>query len=636
MKDGFIRVAVATPALRVADCPYNAEQTILHMQAAEKQHVALLVFPELGLTAYTCGDLFLQPTLLNSAVAALTQVVEASAHLQVIAIVGLPLLWRGKLYNCGVVVHQGAILGVVPKTHLPNYQEYYEKRWFTPAPSSKGLIEILGCKCPFGTDIIFCSSQVENFTFAIEICEDASSLTPPSTRHAQAGAFIIANLSASNELVGKAAYREQLVKGRSSALISAYLYANAGSGESTTDMVFAGHNLLAENGIILKACEVPFEGILTSEIDVNRLANERLRNTTFEAPNEEVYSFVEFSHVVTKTSLEREFNRHPFVPAAGPDRTQRCKSILMVQSLGLGARLKHIKAKKVVIGVSGGLDSTLALLVAVEAFDRLKLPRSGILAITMPCFGTTAKTLENAEALAAALKVTLRKIDITKAVLQHFEDIGHDQNVHDVTYENSQARERTQVLMDIANAESAIVVGTGDLSELALGWATYNGDHMSMYGVNASVPKTLIRHLIEYYGESSDSKSLKKVLLDIADTPVSPELLPARNGEISQVTEDIVGPYELHDFFLYYTIRWAFDPRKVYRLAKIAFKGLYEATTILSWLKLFYRRFFAQQFKRSCLPDGPKVGSVSLSPRGDWRMPSDASVAVWLEALEDL
>lgn len=636
MRDGFIKVGVATPRVRVADCEFNASQTIALIREAEKQEVALAVFPELGLTAYTCADLFLQQTLLDGALDALHAVAEASRDMHVVAVVGLPVVWKGKLYNCAAVVAGGSVLGVVPKTHLPTYQEFYEARWFVRAPARGGLIDIAGSRCPFGADVLFRCEQMKDFLFAVEICEDLWAPDPPSVRHAQAGALIMVNLSASDELVGKAAYRRQLVEGQSARLMCAYLYACAGCGESTTDMVFAGDDMIAENGVMLAESEAPFEGLLISEIDVFRLAVERRRHSTFSPITDGSHEEVPFQFPQCDTALTRTFPRQPFVPAAGPDRNRRCRTILMVQAMGLAKRLEHTRSEHAVVGISGGLDSTLALLVAVDAFDRLGLPREGILAVTMPCFGTTDRTLGNAERLGALLGVTVRKIDITEAVLRHFSDIGHNPDMHDVTFENSQARERTQVLMDIANAESALVVGTGDLSELALGWATYNGDHMSMYGVNASVPKTLIRHLVSFYAADRTSGELRSVLLDVLDTPVSPELLPAQNGEISQMTEDIVGPYELHDFFLYYAVRWAFGPAKVLRIALYAFDGSYDRKTLVKWLRVFYSRFFSQQFKRSCLPDGPKVGSVALSPRGDWRMPSDACAALWLRELEHL
>lgn len=636
MRDGFVRVAVATPRVKVADCIYNTEQTLELIAEAEAANVGLVVFPELGLTAYTCADLFLQPTLLDGAIKGLEKIVEASESIQVVSVVGLPLIWHGKLYNCAAVVHMGEVLGVVPKVHIPNYNEFYEYRWFTRAPEENGLIDIAGSTCPFGTDILFQSETMVNFTFAVELCEDLWVPSPPSVRHAQEGATVLVNLSASDELVGKAPYKRQLVANQSGRLVSAYLYASAGQGESTTDLVFAGHDMIAENGVVLAESETPFEGLLVTEIDVDKLASERRRSNTFEMNDERTYDRIGFSQALQTTALSRTFDRYPFVPPQGPDRKQRCKTIRMIQEMGLVKRLQHTGVKRVVIGVSGGLDSTLALLVAVDAFDRLNLPREGIIAITMPCFGTTERTKGNARSLADALHVTLLEIDITKAVLQHFADIGHDESTHDVTFENAQARERTQVLMDIANKESGLVIGTGDLSELALGWATYNGDHMSMYGVNASVPKTLIRHLVALHAETADSAEIGRVLNDVLDTPVSPELLPAKDGKISQVTEDIVGPYELHDFFLYYALRWSFGPTKVYRLAFHSFEGIYNKETILRWLKIFYRRFFSQQFKRSALPDGPKVGSVAVSPRGDLRMPSDASARLWLDELESL
>lgn len=636
MKDGFVRVAVATPKLRVADCTFNAEQTVQCIAEAEQAQASLIVFPELGLSAYTCADLFLQPTLLNGALTALKTVVDTSQDKDIVAVVGLPLVWKGKLYNCAAVIQHGSVLGVVPKTQIPNYGEFYEYRWFTRAPESIGEIILFGTTVPFGTDILFRSTILENFTIAVELCEDLWVPNAPSFRHAQAGATVVVNLSASDELVGKAAYKRQMIAHHSARLVSAYLYASAGSGESTTDMVFAGHDMIAENGILLAESETPFEGVLYAEIDVDRLASERRRSTTFELFQESLYRVQTFTQKPKTLQLTRVFPRFPFVPADDADREKRCETIRMIQAMGLVKRLEHTKTTQVVVGISGGLDSTLALLVAVDAFDRLVLSRNQIIAVTMPCFGTTKRTKSNARALAEALQVTVREIDITKSVRQHFIDIDHDETVHDVTFENAQARERTQVLMDIANKERALVIGTGDLSELALGWATYNGDHMSMYGVNASVPKTLIRHLVAYHAEKFDSQEIVRVLHDVLDTPVSPELLPAKNGTISQVTEHIVGPYELHDFFLYYSLRWLFSPSKVYRLACLTFSDVYEKETILRWLRVFYSRFFTQQFKRSALPDGPKVGSVALSPRGDLRMPSDACVALWEDELKNL
>jgi len=636
MKDGFVRVAVATPKVRVADTRFNAEQTIAMLEKAQREQVALVVFPELGLTAYTCADLFLQPTLLHGAMRALEMVVAATRAWEVVAVVGLPLVWQGKLYNCAAVVHKGAVLGVVPKVNIPNYNEFYESRWFTRAPDEPGVIELLGSTVPFGTDVLFQSSSCTNLVIGVEICEDLWAPGAPSVRHALAGATVLVNLSASNELVGKSHYRRRMVEHHSARLYSAYLYASSGSGESSTDMVFLGHDMIAENGIILAESEIPFEGFIYSEIDLDRLAVERRRSSSFESVRSPHYQIVDFAQTEVETRLSRTFSRFPFVPAEDPYRNKRCKTIQTIQAMGLVKRLEHTNIRNVVVGISGGMDSTLALLVAVDAFDWLKLPREGIIAITMPCFGTTERTRNNARKLAEALQVSLREIDISASVLQHFADIGHDSSVYDVTYENAQARERTQVLMDIANAESALVIGTGDLSELALGWATYNGDHMSMYGVNSSVPKTLIRHLIRSHAQEADSSDMRAVLLDVLDTPVSPELLPAKGETNEQSTEAIVGPYELHDFFLYYMLRWSYGPAKVFRLATLTFSGVYDRSTILKWLKIFCTRFFSQQFKRSAMPDGPKVGSVALSPRGDLRMPSDASVALWLEELDRL
>jgi NAD+ synthase (glutamine-hydrolysing) len=636
MKDGFIKVAVGTPKVKVADCRFNAETTIAMMREAADLQVRLLVLPELGLTAYTCADLFLQDTLIRGAMQGLLSVVSASSDMEMVTVVGLPLVYQGKLYNCAAAVSQGKILGIVPKTHIPNYQEFYEARWFSRAPSQIGKITIGLMDIPFGSRILFTCDEFIDFRFAIEICEDLWVPNPPSTSHALAGAMIIANLSASDELVGKADYRRQLVSGQSARLVCAYLYADAGPGESSTDLVFVAHDLIAENGILLTERDSGETGLLVTEVDVSRLATERRKLTTFPACENEGYVDVHFSQKIAVTELSRTFSRFPFVPAQGLDRDSRCETILRLQALGLCKRLEHTALKSVVVGVSGGLDSTLALLVAVEAFERMGLSKEGIFAVTMPCFGTTDRTRDNARMLSNSLGVSFLSIDITKSVLQHFADIGHDASVHDVVFENSQARERTQVLMDLANRESALVVGTGDLSELALGWATYNGDHMSMYGVNASVPKTLIRHLVAFHARKQSDATLRKVLLDVLDTPVSPELLPAKDGRISQVTEDIVGPYELHDFFLYYAIRWAYGPSKIFRIACSTFDGAYDSITIMKWLKIFYGRFFSQQFKRSCLPDGPKVGSVVLSPRGDWRMPSDACVSLWKAELESL
>lgn len=636
MRHGFLKVAAATPDIRVADCEYNADQIIARMQEAQAAGVKILALSELCVTGYTCQDLFLQRTMLDGARAAVEKVLNASAGSDMVTAFGAPLEYQGKLYNCAVIVQNGRLLGVVPKTFLPNYNEFYEKRHFSPAPAETGEIKLAGQACPFGAKIVFQCEEMSCFSFAVEICEDVWSPNPPSVAHACAGALMILNLSASDETIGKEQYRRSLVTNQSARLVCGYIYADAGEGESTTDMVFAGHNLITENGAVLAENPLYRNSMVISEVDFHRLESERRRLSTFPAQLREGYAFVPYSLEIVETQLTRKFPERPFIPDDRTDREHRCESILAIQSLGLKKRLAHAHAKTAVIGVSGGLDSSLALLVAARAMDMLNRPRTDIVAVTMPCFGTTKRTKSNAEQLAERLGVTLLHVNITDAVNQHFEDIGHDSNQHDVTYENSQARERTQVIMDIANKTGGIVVGTGDLSELALGWATYNGDHMSMYGVNASVPKTLIRHIVRYEADYAKDKALSDVLLDILDTPVSPELLPAKDGEISQKTEELVGPYDLHDFYLYYAIRWGFPPKKVFRLATYTLGGDYDKETLLKWLKNFYRRFFQQQFKRSCLPDGPKVGSVTLSPRGDWRMPSDACADLWLKQVEEI
>lgn len=637
MRDGFIKVAAGTPEIKVADCAFNAACTIHVMKQADKLGVRLLVLPELGLTGYTCGDLFLQPTLLDGAREALDCVRKASAKMDMLVIVGLPVQVRGKLYNCAAVIYHGEILGLVPKTYLPNYGEFYEQRWFSPAPEQSDCYNGFSDDViPFSSKLLFSCAQLPDFSVAVEICEDLWAVNPPSVSHAVAGAMIIANLSASDEIIGKDSYRRSLVTGQSARLVCGYLYADAGEGESTTDMVFAAHNMAAENGTLLAESErFAADALTVSEIDVSRLAGERRRMTTYPPVNDQGYLHIEFSMPIHETMLTRPVSAKPFIPAELETRQRCCADILSIQSMGLKKRIAHSRAKAAVVGISGGLDSALALLVAVRAADLLQRPRTDVVAVTMPCFGTTARTKSNAETLSELLGVTLLHVDITASVRQHFADIGHPEEKTDVTFENAQARERTQVLMDIANKTGGIVVGTGDLSELALGWATYNGDHMSMYGVNASIPKTLVRHLVDYEAKRLGGE-LKTVLMDILDTPVSPELLPPKEGEIEQKTEDLVGPYELHDFFIYYGIRWSFPPEKVLRLAEYAFAGVHSRETILAWLKVFYRRFFQQQFKRSCLPDGPKVGSVSLSPRGDWRMPSDAVADLWLKRLETL
>ena len=634
MKDGWIKVAAATPHVKVADPRYNAAQIRLQIEEAARQGVQILVFPELSLTGYTCGDLFLQETLLNAVEEELTALAGAVGDMLVA--VGAPLRCRHKLYNSAVLMSQGQILGVVPKRYLPNYSEFYEMRHFTAGEPAMGSIRIGELTVPFGMNLLLECQTMPQLVVAAEICEDLWAPAPPSQSHALAGATVIMNLSASDEMIGKAAYRRELVTGQSARLYCGYIYADAGEGESTTDMVYAGHNLIAESGSLLAESKLFSHGLTITELDIQKIAYERRRSTTYPAADGQGYVHIPFSLPLKETTLTRRIAPNPFVPANLRDRARRCEDILAMQISGLRKRVEHTHCKTLVIGISGGLDSTLALLVAAGAMDRLGRSRSDIIGVTMPCFGTTHRTRSNAETLCQCLGVTLRCVDIQAAVMQHFKDIGHDPAQLDITYENAQARERTQILMDIANASGGMVVGTGDLSELALGWATYNGDHLSMYGVNASLPKTLVRHVIAAYAEIAQDNAMKKVLADILDTPVSPELLPAKNGEIAQKTEEIVGPYELHDFILYYAIRFGFGPAKIYRLAKAAFAGIYEDAVILHWLKGFYRRFFQQQFKRSCLPDGPKVGSVTLSPRGDWRMPSDASAEAWMAQVEAL
>ncbi len=636
MKDGFFKTAAATPSIRLADCPYNAEAILRRMEQARRQDVKLLVLPELCVSGYTCGDLFLQPALLEAVLRSLEAIRAGSNRSDLVTVVGAPLRSENKLYNCAVFIQNGVYLAAVPKTHLPSYGEFYETRWFSPAPAQNGSIHIGGQSVPFGTKLLLCCRQLPQLCIAAELCEDLWAANPPSVGHTAAGATVIVNPSCSGELIGKAAYRRPLILAQSARLCCAYLYADAGEGESTTDMVFAGHNLVCENGVLLDQTPLFQNGMAISEIDLFRLAYERQRLTSFPAVSAEGYQKIPFSLSPVLTRLSRPVSPRPFIPDTEDGRRERCEEILSMQAAGLVQRLRHTHAKTAVIGLSGGLDSTLALLVTVRAMKKLDRPMEDILAVTMPCFGTTRRTKGNAQRLAEAYGVRFREIDITASVNRHFADIGQDPQKQDVTYENCQARERTQVLMDLANQTGGLVIGTGDLSELALGWATYNGDHMSMYGVNASIPKTLIRHITAYEASSTEDETLRRTLEDILDTPVSPELLPAQNGEIAQKTEDLVGPYELHDFFLYYVVRWAFPPAKIYRLACCAFGRTYEPDTIKKWLVSFYQRFFAQQFKRSCLPDGPKVGSVSLSPRGDWRMPSDAWATVWLEEAQAL
>ncbi|MDD6480751.1 MAG: NAD(+) synthase [Lachnospiraceae bacterium] len=634
MRHGFVKVAAVTPKIKVADTAYNGEVIRGQMKECVQAGAKIVVFPELCLTGYTCQDLFFQEELLESAKAELLVIVKESESLDGIFFVGLPYEINGKLYNVAAVCANGELLGFVPKSCLPNYNEFYELRHFTSGADLCTEVTVPGQgEVPVDRDLIFQCRQMPKLKIAAELCEDLWVPNPPSISHALGGANVIVNLSASNEITGKDSYRRELVAGQSARLVAAYIYASAGEGESTQDLVFSGHNLIAENGHVLAESRRFSDGIIYSEIDVERLNAERRRMTTFET--EDTHTVVEFDLAMTETVLTREVDPAPFVPADKKNRDKRCDEILMIQAMGLKKRLEHTNAGAVV-GISGGLDSTLALLVTARAFDLLGWDRKKITAVTMPGFGTTDRTYDNAVSLIQCLGAEFVEVDIKNAVNVHFSDIGQDSSVHDVTYENSQARERTQILMDIANKKNALVIGTGDLSELALGWATYNGDHMSMYAVNASVPKTLVRHLVKYYADTCGEELLQKTLLDVLDTPVSPELLPPENGKISQKTEDLVGPYELHDFFLYYMFRFGFSPDKIYRLAKIAFKGVYEDAFILKWLKTFYRRYFAQQFKRSCLPDGPKVGTVAVSPRGDLRMPSDAAVTVWMRKIEDM
>ncbi|WP_408070347.1 NAD(+) synthase [Butyrivibrio sp. JL13D10] len=691
MKDGFIKVAAATPKIRVADPLYNADRIIEQMKEAEEKGVKILVFPELCVTGYTCNDLFLQEALLEGALEGLQKIIDYSCGKDMISYIGAPIEVNNKLYNCAVIIQNGQIVGIVPKSYIPNHGEFYEQRYFASGLDigDTAFVQIQGlhmrddfedddfdtddddeCMVSFGKIVLDLNSSVKGLKVACELCEDLWVADTPGTLYARAGATIIVNLSASNDLVGKDSYRRDLVRMTSGRLACGYIYASAGDGESTQDIVFGGHNIIAENGTILAEQPLFENGITYAEIDIARLCHERRRITTFEYSYDidDKLDVVDVDKLeITKTKLTRSFPAKPFVPANERERAKRCEQILSIQAMGLKKRLEHTGCKTAVIGVSGGLDSTLALLVAVRAFDALELDRSGIIAVTMPCFGTTDRTYNNACKLAKALGATLKEVNIKKSVMQHFEDIGQDPEKHDVTYENCQARERTQVLMDIANMMNGMVIGTGDLSELALGWATYNGDHMSMYGVNAGVPKTLVRHLVQYYADTCvldecedfdvnkktgkgtkarktdltknvrEGALVRDVLLDVLDTPVSPELLPPTDGKISQETESIVGPYELHDFFLYYMLRWGYPKEKIRRIAYLTFAGddegseaSYDRATIDKWLDIFCRRFFTQQFKRSCLPDGPKVGSVAVSPRGDLRMPSDASFALWL------
>ena len=632
MKDGFIKVAAATPKIKVADPAYNTEEILKIIDETEKNGASILVFSELTISGYTCGDLFLQQPLLTECKNQLLRIVKATENKSMLVVVGCPIVIKQKLYNCAVVISDGSILGIVPKTHLPNYSEFYELRHFT---SGEGLEEDLWFGEEFGyvnvaVNQLFKCKEIPELVLACEICEDLWVPLPPSTYHAMAGATVICNPSASVETTTKESYRRSLVSNQSARLLAAYIYADAGEGESTQDVVYSGHHLICENGSVLAEAKRFTNEIIYADIDVQKLAAERRKMTSFPGGQTDDYFEQEFSLEVKENKITRTFPKAPFVPDNQDERDKRCDEILSLQSMGLKKRLEHTNCKHAVVGISGGLDSTLAVLVTARAFDLLDIPRENLICVTMPCFGTTDRTYQNAVSLIKELGATLKEVRIEKAVRQHFADIGHDENNHDVTYENSQARERTQILMDMANQYNGMVIGTGDMSELALGWATYNGDHMSMYAVNCSVPKTLVRYLVLYYAETTDNKKLSEVLMDVLDTPVSPELLPPVDGVISQKTEDLVGPYELHDFFLYYMLRFGFPKSKLYRMAKLTFDGVYDDETIKKWLDKFYWRFFSQQFKRSCLPDGPKVGSVAVSPRGDLRMPSDASPTAWL------
>ncbi len=641
MNYGYVKVAAAVPRVRIADSKFNAGQIEKEIIIADGKGVQIIVFPELCLTGYTCGDLFAQQYLLEEAEMGLIQVLNTTRQLDIISILGMPIPLNGMLLNAAVVIQKGKVLGVVPKTYLPNYKEFYEMRWFTSgAVLSASTVRLCGQVVPMGCNLLFDTSDT---TFGIELCEDVWAAVPPSSSLALQGAEIIFNLSADNEGIGKHAYLRSLLSQQSARCLAGYVFSSCGFGESTTDVVFGGNGLIYENGTLLASSErfSLDEQVVISEIDVEYLRAERRVNTTFAACRNTLQKG-EAIHVPTEfvnpkdLVLSRTYDAHPFVPQ-GPMLNERCEEIFSIQTSGLAQRLVHTHAQSAVVGISGGLDSTLALLVCVKTFDKLGLSRKGIIGVTMPGFGTTDRTHDNAVTLMQSLGVTVREVSIKEACIQHFKDINHDILAHDVVYENSQARERTQILMDIANQTGGIVIGTGDLSELALGWATYNGDHMSMYGVNAGVPKTLVRYLVKWVAEQGMDVASRMTLLDIVDTPISPELIPAdEQGKISQITEDLVGPYELHDFFLYYFLRCGFRPAKIYYLAVRTFKGVYTEEIIKKWLYTFFRRFFNQQFKRSCLPDGPKVGSVSLSPRGDWRMPSDASSEAWLRDIEEL
>ncbi len=637
MRDGYIRVASASFEITLANVKKNTEKIIKLIYEAKENHTQILVFPELCLTGYTLQDLFFQSRVLNEARNQLIKIAEATKSLNMMVVVGLPLEVKNKLYNCGAVLFDGSILGVIPKTYLPNYHEFYEARHFASAPKENIDIKIGNNEyISFGSHIIFRDVNHPHLQIGVEICEDVWAPLPPSTNHCLNGATLILNPSASNDLTGKSDYRRQLISTHSAQCVCGYVYTNAGLGESSTDVVFSGHHLICENGTILNESKQYENGIIYADMDIEKLTRERMEMTTYENQFNDNYWTYDFELEDEVLELHRYYDPHPFVPSDENKRAIRCKEVFDIQIHGLTQRIKAIGIKKVVIGISGGLDSTLALLVAKMAYEKLSYPLSDIIAVTMPCFGTTSRTKNNALMMMEECGVTSLTVDIGDAVHQHFKDIGQDPNIHDVTYENCQARERTQVLMDIANKVGGIVIGTGDLSEVALGWSTYNGDHMSMYGVNVSVPKTLVRYLVNYVSSLYKGQKLKVILKDILDTPVSPELIPANDDKITQKTEDIVGPYELHDFFLYHHARFHYEPKKLYRIACLTYEKTYDRETIKKWLTLFYRRFFTQQFKRSCIPDGPKVGSVALSPRGDLRMPSDSDVTAWLEECNKL
>jgi NAD+ synthase (glutamine-hydrolysing) len=638
---GYIRVGSACPNIKVADVPYNEKEILKLLDEALNKNISVLIFPELCITGYTCADLFFQTTLLRETLESIENIRLSSMTKSIFFVIGAPIAYNGQLFNCSVIIHGGKILGIVPKTYLPNYNEFYEQRWFSSAKTIPAdTIQINGETIPFGTDLLFTHKTFPLVKIGIEVCEDLWSAIPPSSYAALSGATLILNGSASNEVVGKSSYRKKLIEQQSARTVTAYAYASSGYGESTTDVVFGGHCLIYENGRFLKESErfILDSSLIYEDIDFEMLTNERMKkNAFFDTDLIQSYREIVFQPKDKEFTLDREIYPYPFVPKDPTQRNLHCEEIFSIQTLGLAKRLDHIGAKKVVLGISGGLDSTLALLVCVKTFDLLHIQRENIIGVTMPGFGTTDRTYNNAISLMKELGITSQEISIKEASLLHFQDIGHDPSIHDVTYENVQARERTQILMDLSNKVGGIVIGTGDLSELALGWATYNGDHMSMYAVNASIPKTLVRYLINWVADHEMENTTKEILMDVLDTPVSPELLPpSESGEIQQKTEEVVGPYELHDFYLYQMMRYGFSPRKVLKLAEMAFGSMYTQEHLLQWLKKFYYRFFSQQFKRSCLPDGPKVGSICLSPRGDWRMPSDAVVKIWINELESL